>query len=98
MKQYMNEQEASSSVELAEQLKKSDHFYIAHYCKKREQIEERRCFWDSKSKVWQTKGGKLAITCVALNDETHEIDGYRTFTDIFSIEGRRAKHRSSEVH
>ena len=98
MKQYMNEQEASSSVELAEQLKKSDHFYIAHYCKKREQIEERRCFWDSKSKIWQTKGGKLAITCVALNDETHEIDGYRTFTDIFSIEGRRAKHRSSEVH
>ena len=98
MKQYMNEQEASSSIELAEQLKKSDHFYIAHYCKKREQIEERRCFWDSKSKVWETKGGKLAITCVALNDETHEIDGYRTFTDIFSIEGRRAKHRSSEVH
>ena len=98
MKQYMNEQEASSSVELAEQLKKSDHFYIAHYCKKREQIEERRCFWDSKSKVWQTKGGKLAITCVALNDETYEIDGYRTFTDIYSIEGRRAKHRSSEVH
>ena len=98
MKQYMNEQEASSSIELAEQLKKSDHFYIAHYCKKREQIEERRCFWDSKSKVWQTKGGKLAITCVALNDETYEIDGYRTFTDIFSIEGARAKHRSSEVH
>ena len=98
MKQYMNEQEASSSVELAEQLKKSDHFYIAHYCKKREQIEERRCFWDSKSKVWQTKGGKLAINCVALNNETYEIDGYRTFTDIFSIEGRRAKHRSSEVH
>ena len=98
MKQYMNEEEASSSIELAEQLKKSDHFYIAHYCKKREQIEERRCFWDSKSKVWQTKGGKLAITCVALNNETYEIDGYRTFTDIFSIEGRRAKHRSSEVH
>ena len=98
MKQYMNEEEASSSVELAEQLKKSDHFYIAHYCKKREQIEERRCFWDSKSKVWETKGGKLAITCVALNEETHEIDGYRTFTDIYSIEGRRAKHRSSEVH
>ena len=94
----MNEQEASSSIELAEQLKKSDHFYIAHYCKKREQIEERRCFWDSKSRVWQTKGGKLAITCVALNDETHEIDGYRTFTDIFSIEGARAKHRSGEVH
>ena len=98
MKQYMNEEEASSSIELAEQLKKSDHLYIAHYCKKREQIEERRCFWDSKSKIWETKGGKLAITCVALNNETYEIDGYRTFTDIFSIEGRRAKHRSSEVH
>ena len=98
MRKYMNEQEASSSIELAEQLEKSDHFYITHYCKKREQIEERRCFWDSKSKVWETKGGKLAITCVALNEETHEIDGYRTFTDICSIEGRRAKHRSSEVH
>ena len=98
MKQYMNEEEASSSIELAEQLEKSAHFYIAHYCKKREQIEERRCFWDSKSKIWETKGGKLAITCVALNNETYEIDGYRTFTDIFSIEGRRAKHRSSEVH
>ena len=61
MKQYMNEEEASSSIELAEQLEKSDHFYIAHYCKKREQIEERRCFWDSKSKIWETKGGKLAI-------------------------------------
>ena len=84
--------------EVIEALSKADHFYIVHYCKKRDNIEERRCFWDSKSRVWQTKGGKLAITCVALNEETHEIDGYRTFTDIFSIEGRRAKHRSSEVH
>ena len=87
-----------NQTEVIEALQKADHFYIVHYCKKRDNIEERRCFWDSKSRVWQTKGGKLAITCVALNEETHEIDGYRTFTDIFSIEGRRAKHRSSEVH
>ena len=87
-----------NQTEVIEALSKADHFYIVHYCKKRDKIEERRCFWDSKSRVWQTKGGKLAITCVALNEETHEIDGYRTFTDIFSIEGRRAKHRSSEVH
>ena len=97
MRKYMNEQEASSSIELAEQLEKSDHFYIAHYCKKREQIEERRCYWDSKSKIWETKQGKLAITCVALNDETYEIDGYRTFTDIFTVTGRKAIHTSEAI-
>ena len=84
--------------ELVEQFKKADHFYIIHYCKKRDDIEKRRCYWDEKSKIWLTKNDKLAITCVALDNEEHTIDGYRTFTDIFSIEGRRAKHRSSEVH
>ena len=76
--------------EVIDALSKADHFYITHYCKKRDRIEERRCFWDSKSKIWETKGGKLAITCVALNEE-QMISGYRTFTDIFNITGRVAK-------
>ena len=41
--------------EVIEQLKVADHFYICHYCKKRDQIEHRRCFWDDKSKIWETK-------------------------------------------
>ena len=97
MRKYMNEEEASSSIELAEQLEKSDHFYISHYCKKRDQIEERRCFWDDKSKIWETKNGKLAITCVAMDNQEHTIDGYRTFTDIFNITGRRAMHTSEAI-
>ena len=28
------------------QFKKADHFYIVHYCKKRDDVEERRCYWD----------------------------------------------------
>ena len=55
--------------EVINALSNADHFYICHYCKKRDRIEERRCFWDSKSKIWETKCGKLAITCVALNEE-----------------------------
>ena len=74
--------------EVIEALSKADHFYICHYCKKRDRIEERRCFWDSKSKIWETKGGKLAITCVALDHEELTIVGYRTFTDIFNMTGR----------
>ncbi len=35
--------------EVVEALKGADHFYICHYCKKREQIEHRRCYWDDKS-------------------------------------------------
>ena len=30
--------------EVIEALKGADHFYICHYCKKREQIEHRRCY------------------------------------------------------
>ena len=41
------------------QFKKADHFYIVHYCKKRDEIEERRCYWDNKSKIWLTKNNKL---------------------------------------
>ncbi len=39
-------------TEVIQQLQEADHFYICHYSKKREQIEHRRCFWDSKSKIW----------------------------------------------
>ncbi len=42
-------------AEVIEALKEADHFYICHYCKKREQIEHRRCYWDDKSKIWETK-------------------------------------------
>ena len=79
------------------QFKKADHFYIVHYCKKRDDVEERRCYWDSKSKIWETKNGKLAITCVALNNDDYTIDGYRTFTDIFNITGRKAMHTSEAI-
>ena len=78
-------------------LKEADHFYITHFCKKRDQIESRRCFWDSKSKIWQTKKGKLAFTCVAMDNEEHTIVGYRTFTDIFNVTGRVAKIPTSEA-
>ena len=83
--------------EVIEALKSADHFYITHYCKKRDNIENRRCFWDSKSKIWETKDGKLAVTCVAMDNEEHTIVGYRTFTNIFNITGRVAKHPTSEA-
>ena len=82
--------------DVIEALKSADHFYITHYCKKRDRIEERRCFWDSKSKIWETKTGKLAVTCVALNEE-QMITGYRTFTDIFNITGRVSRVQTSEA-
>ena len=69
-------------------LKGADHFYICHYSKKNDRIEHRRCFWDKKSKIWETKNGKLAVTCVAMDNEEHTIVGYRTFTDIFNMTGR----------
>ena len=85
--------------ELVEQFKQADHFYIIHYCKKRDNIEKRRCYWDEKSKIWITKDDKLAITCVALDNEEHTIDGYRTFTNIFTIKGYQPKVATSEgVH
>ena len=82
--------------DVIEALKSADHFYITHYCKKRDRIEERRCFWDDKSKIWETKTGKLAVTCVALNEE-QMITGYRTFTDIFNITGRVSRVQTSEA-
>ena len=83
--------------EIESAFKKADHFYVIHYCKKRERIEQRRCYWDDKSKVWETKNGKLAITCVAMDNEEHTIVGYRTFTDIFNVTGRIAKFETSEA-
>ena len=85
--------------ELVEQFKKADHFYIIHYCKKRDEIEERRCYWDEKSKIWLTSKNKIAITCVAMDNEDYTIDGHRTFTDIFTIRGWQPKVATSEgVH
>jgi hypothetical protein len=86
--------EIVNDTEVMMALEKADHFYITHYCKKRERIETRRCFWDSKSKIWETKDGKIAVCCVAMDNEEHTIDGYRTFTDIFNIMGRKAMHTS----
>lgn len=78
-------------------LKEADHFIICHYSKKNDDIEHRRCYWDDKSKIWETKNGKLAITCLAMNREETEIVGYRTFTNIFNMVGRVAKHPTSEA-
>ena len=89
--------EIVNDIEVLMALEKADHFYITHYCKKRERIETRRCYWDSKSKIWETKDGKVAICCVAMDNEEHTISGYRTFTDIFNIMGRRAMHTSEVV-
>ena len=86
-----------NQAEVIEALQKADHFYIVHYCKKRDNIEERRCFWDSKSKISETSKGKIAITCVAMDNEEHTIVGYRTFTDIFNITGRMAKFPTTEA-
>ena len=89
--QLINDQEVIQS------LKEADHFYICYYSKKNECIEHRRCYWDDKSKIWETKNGKLAVTCVAMDSEEETIVGYRTFTDIFNITGRVAKFPTSEA-
>ena len=89
--------EIVNDVEVMMALEQADHFYITHYCKKREQIESRRCYWDSESKIYKTKKGKLAVTCVAMDNEEHTIVGYRTFTDIFNMTGRVAKFPTTEV-
>ena len=49
-----------SYQEVVSAFKKADHFYVTHYCKKRERIESRRCYWDDKSKIWETKDDKIA--------------------------------------
>ena len=89
--------EIVNDTEVMMALEKADHFYITHYCKKRERIETRRCYWDNKSKIWETKDGKIAVCCVAMDNEEHTISGYRTFTDIFNITGRKAMHTSEGI-
>jgi len=86
--------EIVNDTEVMMALEKADHFYITFFNKSKDRIESRRCFWDSKSKIWETKEGKIAICCVAMDNEEHTISGYRTFTDIFNITGRRAMHTS----
>ena len=93
--EMLGDEESYKEIESA--FKKADHFYVVHFCKKRDRIEQRRCFWDDKSKVWETKAGKLAITCVAMDNEEHTIVGYRTFTDIFNMTGRVSKFPTTEV-
>ena len=78
-------------------LQKADHFYITFFNKSKDRIESRRCFWDSKSRIWETKEGKIAVCCVAMDNEEHTISGYRTFTNIFNITGRKAMHTSEAV-
>ena len=86
-----------NQTKVIEALKEADHFYICHYSKKHEEIQYRRCYWDDQSKIWETSKGKLAVTCVAMDNEEHTIVGYRTFTDIFNITGRVAKFPTSEA-
>ena len=51
----------------------------------------------SNLRIWETKDGKIAVCCVAMDNEEHTISGYRTFTDIFNITGRRAMHTREAV-
>ena len=86
--------EIVNDTEVMMALEKADHFYITFFNKSKDRTESRRCFWDSKSKIWETKDGKIAVCCVAMDNEEHTISGYRTFTDIFNITGRKAIHTS----
>ena len=89
--------EIVNDTEVMMALEKADHFYITFFNKSKDRIESRRCFWDSKSRIWETKDGKIAVCCVAMDNEEHTISGYRTFTNIFNITGRVAKHPTSEA-
>ena len=96
IEEIINEQPTfeEMSEQLIGQFKKADHFYITFFNKSKDRIESRRCFWDSKSKIWETKDGKIAVCCVAMDNEEYTISGYRTFTNIFNITGRKAMHTS----
>ena len=95
LEKYLDE--AIDDKQVVQALKEADHFLITHFCKKRDRIETRRCYWDEQSKIWETSKGKLAVTCVAMDNEEQTIVGYRTFTDIFNITGRVAKFPTSEA-
>ena len=89
--------EIVNDTEVMMALNKADHFYITFFNKSKDRIESRRCFWDSKSKIWESKDGKICFTCVAMDNEEHTIVGYRTFTNIFNVTGRVAKFPTTEV-
>ena len=89
--------EIVNDTEVMMALEKAAHFYITFFNKSKDRIESRRCFWDSKSRIWETKDGKIAVCCVAMDNEEHTISGYRTFTNIFNITGRRAMHTSEGI-
>ena len=89
--------EIVNDTEVMMALEKADHFYITFFNKSKDRIESRRCFWDSKSRILETKDGKIAVCCVAMDNEEHTISGYRTFTNIFNITGRRAMHTSEGI-
>ena len=96
LEKYLDEI-SNTDNEVIEALKEADHFLITHYCKKRDQIETRRCYWDSKSKIWETKDGKIAFTVLAMDQEEKEIVGYRTFTNVFNVTGRVARSETSRT-
>ena len=89
--------EIVNDTEVMMALEKADHFYITFFNKSKDRIESRRCFWDSKSRIWETQDGKIAVCCVAMDNEEHTISGYRTFTNIFNITGRKAMHTSEGI-
>jgi len=95
LEKYLDE--ITNDKEVVTALKEADHFLITHFCKKRDRIETRRCYWDDNSKIWETKDGKLAFTVLAMDSEETEIVGYRTFVNIFNVTGRIAKHPTSEA-
>ena len=96
LEKYLDEISNTDS-EVIEALKDAAHFLITHYCKIRDQIETRRCYWDDKSKIWETKDGKIAFTVLAMDQEETEIVGYRTFTNVFNVTGRVARSETSRT-
>tara|TARA_R100000742_G_C4274290_1_gene94205 strand:+ start:1107 stop:1430 length:324 start_codon:yes stop_codon:yes gene_type:complete len=86
---------------LTQELGVCDMFKIHFHHKGNKRNQVRRAFFDDKSKVWITKQNKLAVCCVALDEHSREIVGYRTFTDIFKIESINFKsitQTSQELH
>ena len=95
LQKYLDE--AIDDKQVVQALKEADHFLITHFCKKRDRIETRRCYWDEQSKIWETKDGKIAFTVLAMDLDETEIVGYRTFVNVFNITGRVAKHPTSKA-
>ena len=90
-------EEITNDEQVITALKEADHFYITFFNKSKDRIESRRCYWDEKSKIWESKDGKICFTCVAMDNEEHTIVGYRTFTNIFNVTGRMSKFPTTEA-